>query len=167
VASTAVRLTDTLGQTHTRNYAISVAVEVSPPLRAAVSGQVELNPFHFRVDPAFPGATAEEGLYTIVSAAVIFQGSESLLQLWRFAERGTSFSGELVQPPSPLSQVGNQINLPSDQGSAFPVPVSFPLARGTRVTGTMTSDNLHFRLDGNTTDGRHPFVSEVTATRIR
>jgi hypothetical protein len=178
VASTAVRFTDILGQTHTRNFEIAVAIEVSPPLQAPVTAQVELNPFHFRVNSVFPGAIVVEGLYTIVSAALASQGSVSLVQFWRFVENGISFSGELIQPDfeplqpqmqpqSSLNPTGNVIFLPFDPGSGFPAPIAFPLARGTRITGTMTIDHLQFRVEGDTADRRHPFISEVTATRVR
>lgn len=170
VASTAVSFSDALGHTQIRHYATPVAIEVSPPLRAPVAAQVELNPFHFSLGHASPGI-AEEGLYTIHSADIIFQGSELLVQYWRFVEDGKSFSGELIQPhvqsQSPLSPTGNLIFLPPDPGSGFPVPYPFGLARGTRLTGTMTSDHISFRVEGNATDHAHPFISEVIATRVR
>jgi hypothetical protein len=170
VASTTVQFTDALGQTHIRNYLIPVAIEVCPSLQTQATTQTERNPFHFSVKPAFLGAIAEEGLYTIVSAAIIFQGAESLVQYWRFVGSGTSFTGELTLPHTqshnPLSPTVNQINLPPAPRGGFPIPVAFPLTQGTRLAGTMTTDHLRFRVEGNTTDRTHPFVSEVTATRI-
>jgi hypothetical protein len=165
VASTSVRFTDQLGQTRIRNYATPIVIDIAPPLRSAASGQVEINPFHFSVSPV--SGIAEEGLYTLVSAAVIFQGSERLIQFWRFIENGDTFSGELTQPDNPLSATGNLIYLPSDLSGGFPVPIAFEMARETRLTGMMTKDHISFRIEGDTTDRTHSFVSEVSATRAR
>jgi hypothetical protein len=165
VASTSVRFIDELGQTRIRNYATPILIEIAPPLRSAVSGQVELNPFHLNIRPV--SGIAEEGLYTLVSAAVIFQGSERLVQFWRFTEDRDAFSGELTQTENPSAAAGNLIYLPPAPAGGFPVPVAFVLARETRIIGRMTTDHISFRIEGNTTDRQHPFASEVLATRIR
>jgi hypothetical protein len=47
------------------------------------------------------------------------------------------------------------------------VPFTFGMARGTRLTGTMTAAQIVFRVEGNTLDLAHPFVSEVVANRAR
>ncbi|MEN3366390.1 MAG: hypothetical protein V7606_3664 [Burkholderiales bacterium] len=165
-ALTEVRFTDAAGRMQFRKFQTPIAIEVGPPLRGPVSAQVELNPFHLRAGVVSPGI-AEEGLFTILSAAVVFQGSESVHQHWRFVESGLTFSGELTLPRDSLSPTGNLIYLPPAPDGGFPVPVPFALARGTQITGAMTSDQISFRIHGDTEGRIHQLVAEVNAIRVR
>jgi hypothetical protein len=169
-ASTAAQFPDAFGRPQIANYSIPVAIEVGPPLLAQFSGQVENNPFHFSVNPASAQAIGQEGLFTILSAGISFQGSptnELMVQYWSFVLNGDSFSGELTQAQNALSLTANLINLPQDLSGGLLVPFTFGLAQGTRLAGTMTADQIVFRVEGNTLDLAHPFVSEVVANRAR
>lgn len=169
-ASTASQFPDSFGRPRRANYAIPIAVEVGPPSLARFSGQQENNPFHFSVNPASAQAVGQEGLFTILSAGISFQGSptnELLVQYWSFVLNGDSFSGELTHPQNALSLTSNLINLPQDLSGGLTVPFTFGMARGTRLTGTMTAAQIVFRVEGNTLDLAHPFVSEVVANRAR
>jgi hypothetical protein len=169
-ASTKSQFPDSFGRPRIADYAIPVAIEVGPPLVARFSGQQENNPFHFSVNPASAQAVGQEGLFTILSAGISFQGSptnELLVQYWSFVLNGDSFSGELTQPQNALSLTSNLINLPQDLSGGLVVPFTFGLARGTRLNGTITAEQIVFRVEGNTLDLAHPFVSEVVANRAR
>jgi hypothetical protein len=169
-AATVAQIPDVFGTPRIVNYSIPVAIEVGPPLVAQFSGQVEDNPFHFSVNPTTAEAIGQEGLFTILSTGISFQGSPSselLVQYWSFIQTGEQFSGELRQPQNALSLTSNLINLPQDLSGGLLVPFTFGLAQGTRLAGLMTPDQISFRVEGNTLDLTHPFISDVVANRVR
>jgi hypothetical protein len=171
-AHTFAYVTDVYGNQFLKYYPQQIAVWVLPPRVAQISGQREDNPFHFLVGPPDNSVNSlmQEGVYTINSAVISYQGylsHELLVKHWHMAWDGFNFTGVLLDPGNALALTSNLINLPAPLGGGIWYPNPYGMAPWTKVFGTMTADEIRFRLEGNTLDFAHPFASEVAAARLR
>lgn len=168
VANTAARFNDAFGNPQVREYQLEVLVQVSAPLVAQFSQQIETNPVHFSVGPLSNAAIAAEGLYTIVSSVISFQGSPSselLVQYWNIQLNGNQIAGTLANPQNALALSPNLINLPQALAGSLLVGVPFAIGAGSQFAGSVTEQEVRLRVEGNAIDGAHPFVSEIVAAR--
>ena len=167
-ATTQAQIVDRFGKTYQRHYKKEILITISPPIEAEVVRTVENNPFNLDIGPSSPLRVNDEGQFNILSASVHYSGSatqEEFEQYWELQTNGTSISGELVSSANLDDLSANHINLVRDIGGLF-FPSRYIMSRGTFFTGTMTEEEISIRIEGNSTEGDHPFVSDIVANRV-
>lgn len=153
-----VELTDAYG----RSLGVSeFATDVGVTLRAPYPG--DPNPFMLVVqsEPLI-GDAGETSIWTALPA------EGTVFRYWTLDvdATGDGFAGELTDAHAREAVALNLITIPYDVAPNLNMPYILAMAEGTRMTGSWRYDIFRVAVEGNTTDGRHPFRWEIVA-RLR
>lgn len=153
-----VELTDAYG----RSLGVSeFATDVGVTLRAPYPG--DPNPFMLVVqsEPLI-GDAGETSLWTALPA------EGTVFRYWTLDvdATGDGFTGELTDAHTSEAVALNLVTIPYDVAPNLNMPYILAMAEGAHMTGSWRYGILRVEVEGNTTDGRHPFRWEIVA-RLR
>ncbi len=148
-----------------QSFSYEVVVTLGPPI--AVDGSAERNPVHLSVQP--DSAAIEEGQFRLESAATVTDATgERVLQYWSLNFMDGQLLGTLTDTHEADDTVANTLQtvdveaLSQEQRLVVSLTVAPDV---TTLQGGLMDDVFNLRIEGNTTDGLHPFVTLITAIR--
>lgn len=170
-AATTVTYFDAFGKfLRKETYREELTVSIVAPRQAG--GIVESNPFSFSI-----GSTVRmdaEGQIQITSAVPFTDprdGVQFLFQYWKLTFRDGDLSGALTDTHAAEAMVLNFLNAAKEIVPGRPemgmMAFQYGISKDATLQGTLDSNEIRLRIQGNVTDESRPFTSEIVATRVK
>lgn len=147
----------------TVRYTHAARVIVGSPKRVGLVSEENAFSLNITTGPT----TGEEGELWLTSSLVLVDEwlGEILLQYWTLSLTGTRLTGTLTDTHIAESAAMNQLWARDEISPGLTMIMPFPVATSAAIEGTLTETEISVTIIGSTTDGRRPFVSNITARR--
>ena len=144
------------------------------PIATSASEVKENNPFHLSISTDIEPDNPLDGDLGIISAYTHLSMEREclLMQYWTFTQKGNRINGRLSDAHGDLSYAQNILwawtEIASGYGDeGYEMVMPYPIGTGTTLSGTVSQQQVRLRIKGSTVNTLHPFVADITATRMK